>query len=240
MLKNCRYQNFYFVFIFYYYHKLEEQEQAERLAESLHMQLTHAAIDLNHMRTMQTQAASYRHDMRHHFTYLQALAGTGNLDKIQEYIQTAQSDLDAITPKRFCSNELINLLLSAYDTKAESKGISLLVQASIPAELPLSDTKLCAILSNALENALHASIETEEKFIQVQLAERNQTLLIQISNPFIGTVAFENGLPVSTQTGHGFGTKNIAAIADSYHGQFQFFAKDEIFTVRVLLPLVET
>ena len=48
---------FYFVFIFYYYHKLEEQEQAERLAESLHMQLTHAAIDLNHMRTMQTQAA---------------------------------------------------------------------------------------------------------------------------------------------------------------------------------------
>lgn len=111
---------FYFVFIFYYYHKLEEQEQAERLAESLHMQLTHAAIDLNHMRTMQTQAASYRHDMRHHFTYLQALAGTGNLDKIQEYIQTAQSDLDAITPKRFCSNELINLLLSAYDTKAES------------------------------------------------------------------------------------------------------------------------
>lgn len=28
---------FYFVFIFYYYHKLEEQEQAERLAESLHM-----------------------------------------------------------------------------------------------------------------------------------------------------------------------------------------------------------
>lgn len=231
---------FYFVFIFYYYHKLEEQEQAERLAESLHMQLTHAAIDLNHMRTMQTQAASYRHDMRHHFTYLQALAGTGNLDKIQEYIQTAQSDLDAITPKRFCSNELINLLLSAYDTKAESEGISLLVQASIPAELPLSDTKLCAILSNALENALHASIETEEKFIQVQLAERNQTLLIQISNPFIGTVSFQNGLPVSTQAGHGFGTKNIAAIADSYHGQFQFFAKDEIFTVRVLLPLVET
>ena len=113
---------FYFVFIFYYYHKLEEQEQAERLAESLHMQLTHAAIDLNHMRTMQTQAASYRHDMRHHFTYLQALAGTGNLDKIQEYIQTVQSDLDAITPKRFCSNELINLLLSAYDTKSGIRG----------------------------------------------------------------------------------------------------------------------
>ena len=37
-----------------------------------------------------------------------------------------------------------------------------------------------------------------------------------------------------------FTMQNIAAIADSYHGQFQFFAKDEIFTVRVLLPLVET
>lgn len=229
----------YFIFIFYYYRKLEERERSEHLAESLHMQLSHAATNLNHMRSMQDQAAAYRHDMRHHFTYLQALAATGNMEKITEYINNVQSDLDAITPQRFCSNELINLLLSAYHTKADQNGISLQVHASVPENLILSDTKLCAILSNALENALHATVSTTEKRIHVQLAERNHALLIQISNPFTGSISFQYGLPVSSKNGHGLGTKNIATIAESYHGQYQFFTKDNVFTVRVLLPLTD-
>lgn len=228
---------FYFVFIIYYYHRLEAQEEAEHLAETLNMQLDHAAADLNHMRSMQAQAVSYRHDMRHHFTYLQALAATGNIDKVTEYIQSVQSDLDDITPQRFCSNELINLVLSAYNTKAESEGITLQIHASVPEKLSLSDTKLCAIISNALENALIATAGTKGKNIQIQLAERNQALLIQISNPFTGTISFKNGMPLSGKSGHGIGTKNIAAITESYHGQYQFFIKDQIFTVRVLLPL---
>ena len=228
---------FYFVFIIYYYRRLEAQDEAERLAESLHMQLEHAATNLNHLRTMQAQAVSYRHDMRHHFTYLQALAATGNIDKVTEYIQSVQTDLDEITPQRFCANELINLVLSAYNTRAESEGITLQIHASVPENLSLSDTKLCAIISNALENALHATAGAGNKTIQVKLAERNQALLIQISNPFTGTVTFRNGMPLSGRSGHGIGTKNIAAIAESYHGQYQFFVKDQIFTIRVLLPL---
>lgn len=92
-------------------------------------------------------------------------------------------------------------------------------------------------LSNALENALYATEQEVEKSIQVQLVERNSTLLIQISNPFTGTVTYENGIPCSSKDNHGFGTKSIATIVDSYNGQYEFVAENHVFTVRVLLPL---
>ena len=228
---------FYFVFIIYYYRELALQEQAKHLVDSLNLQLEHAAIDLNNMRTMQTQAITYRHDLRHHCTYLQTLASTGDLEKITDYLNTIQSDIEAITPKRFCANELINLVLSTYNAKATDKKISLNIQASVPKDLPVSDTKLCAILSNALENALYATEQAAGKSIQVQLAERNSTLLIQISNPFTGTVTYDKDIPSSSKDHHGFGTKSIAAIVDSYNGQYEFTAENQVFTVRILLPL---
>ncbi|MBO5302963.1 MAG: sensor histidine kinase [Lachnospiraceae bacterium] len=201
------------------------------------MQLKHAAITLDNMRAMQTQTVTYRHDMRHHFSYLQALAATGDLEKIQNYIHTIQSDIDDITPQRFCQNELVNLILSTYDTKAVKKQITLNIQAPIPKDLPISDTKLCAILSNALENALQATEKSGNKTIEVRLAIHNSALLIQINNPFAGTVAYNNQIPSASQSNHGFGTKSIAAIVDAYHGQYEFMAENQVFTVRVLLPL---
>jgi len=39
----------------------------------------------------------YRHDMRHHFTLLQVLAAENNLAKIQQYLNTAQKDIEGLT-----------------------------------------------------------------------------------------------------------------------------------------------
>lgn len=44
-------------------------------------------------RTMQTQAITYRHDLRHHCTYLQALASAGDLEKITDYLNAIQPDI---------------------------------------------------------------------------------------------------------------------------------------------------
>lgn len=230
---------FYVVFIIYYYRELASQAQAEHLAESLHLQLEHASMTLDNMRTMQTQTITYRHDMRHHFSYLQALADSNDIEKIKAYIQSIQADIDTITPKKYCQNELINLVLSTYDAKAEKRNISLNVQSAVPRDLPIADTRLCAILSNALENALLATEKETKKSIQVRLAVRNASLLIQISNPFSGAITYSNNIPSTTSDNHGFGTKSIANIVDSYQGQYEFLAENQMFTVRILLPLSE-
>ena len=56
-------------------------------------------------------------------------------------------------------------------------------------------------------------------------------------NPYAGQVTIRNGLPVSTQDGHGYGCHSIQAIAQRNGGLCSFTAENSLFTLRVVLPL---
>lgn len=230
---------FYFCFVVTYYRELTLKEEARHQSETMSLQLSYAATTLDHMRSLHESTITYRHDMRHHLGYIQMLAASGKLEKIQSYIHEIQSDLEAITPQNFCQNEVLNLILSTYDLKAKKQGIALEVRADVPAKLPVCDRDLCVILSNALENALHATLKAFEKNIHVRLSVKNSALLLQVSNPFVGTVVFEDNLPVATppRKNHGIGTRSIAAIVDSRNGQYSFSTEGERFLLRILLPM---
>lgn len=228
---------FHFLFTIIYHRELTLKEEADHQSETLSLQIQHAAATLDNMRQLQDNTITYRHDMRHHLGCIQALAASGNLEKLQQYIHALQSDIETVTPKKFCQNEVISLILSTYDLKATKKGILLDIHADVPGNISISDTHLCTLLSNALENALNATIEAADKTISVRLAVRSSSLLIQISNPFQGEITFADNLPVSTKENHGLGSKSIAAIVNSYNGQYEFFAEHQLFTMRILLPL---
>lgn len=229
----------YLVFILYYHQKLAQQEQRQHEIDLLNLQLEHAANTLEQMRNIQTQTITYRHDMRHHCTLLQGLAATGDIEKINHYLNTLQADIESITPQKFCSNEFINLILSTYYTKASNKDIALDIKCTVPQTLSITDTQLCAILSNALENAIEATAQTTQRTIKVRLAIHNRALLIQIVNPYNGTITYNEKLPVSTQYNHGIGTKSIANIVSYYNGQYEFLSENQVFTLKVLLPLTD-
>ena len=110
---------FYFVFVLLYYSETQKHASIQRERDILDTQLRQAQTEFASLRQMQQNAAAYRHDMRHHFALLQRLAIEGHVDEIKEYLKTAQSDIDAITPLRFCENETINLILSSFATKAQ-------------------------------------------------------------------------------------------------------------------------
>lgn len=228
---------FYFLIIITYCKELALKAETTHQAETLNLQLQYSASTLENMRHLQENTMTYRHDMRHHLNYMQMLASSGHLEKLQNYIHAIQSDIEAVTPANFCRNEIVNLILSTYNLKAAKKDVYLDVHADVPEHISISDTNLCVVLSNALENALNATIETTEKIIHVKLAVRNSSLLIQISNPYLDEIIFKDHLPVSSKENHGFGTKSIASIVNAYHGQYEFFTENQLFILRILLPL---
>ena len=62
-------------------------------------------------------------------------------------------------------------------------------------------------------------------------------LLLEIRNPYAGTVELRDGLPVSRRTGHGYGCRSIRSIAEQYGGLCAFAADSGIFTLQVVLPM---
>ena len=181
---------------------------------------------------MQQNAAAYRHDMRHHFSLLQGLASKGRTEEIKEYLRTAQSDIDAITPIRFCENETVNLILSAFATKAKHSDIQLTVEAKLPDSLTFSDTELCSLLSNALENAIQATekiANSDERHIKLRIFSKNNKLCLDIRNTYQTEPLFHQGLPVSQEPGHGFGIKSMAHIVEKHGGVYRFSVEDGWF-----------
>jgi len=223
---------FYFVFVLFYYAETQKQASIQRERDMLDTQFRQAQTEFASLRQLQQNAAAYRHDMRHHFALLQGLASKEHIEEIKEYLRTAQSDMDAITPIRFCENETVNLILSAFAAKAKQSGILLTIDAKLPDTLPFSDTELCSLLSNALENAIQASEhipDSNKRYIKLRVYSKNNKLCIDIRNSYQTEPIFHQGLPVTKKQGHGFGTKSMAHIVEKHGGVCQFSVKDGWF-----------
>ncbi|WP_369283018.1 sensor histidine kinase [Oscillibacter sp. GMB15532] len=223
---------FYFVFVILYYAETQKQAALQRERDMLDAQFRVAQTEFASLRQLQNNAAAYRHDMRHHFSLLQGLAAEEHIEEIKEYLRTAQSDMDAITPTRFCENETVNLILSAFAARAAHAEILLTVEAHLPDALPFSDTELCSLLSNALENAVLACESISEcgkRRISLRIYSKNTKLCIDIRNSYQTEPVFYESLPVAKEQGHGFGTKSMVHIVEKHGGVFQFSVKDGWF-----------
>jgi sensor histidine kinase YesM len=233
------------VFLFYFllpsiYRTLREKQVMESAKDALQQQLGSAEDRIVLLNETNMQMATYRHDMRHQLILLNGLLAEGKTERAQEFVKTVMADLNALTPKRFCENETVNLLCSSYDSKTRNLGVQLKINARLPESLPLSDTELCSVISNGLENALQAASQPElsDKWIEFYCEVKQNKLFIQIQNTYTGQVVMKNGMPVSTRDGHGYGCHSIQTIAQCNGGLCSFKAENGVFTLRVSFSLL--
>lgn len=134
------------------------------------------------------------------------------------------------------------LFLPAFHLQSQRQGTVLTVDASLPNDVAISDTELCSLLSNGLENALHAvaDLPADRKQISLYCGVRQNKLLIEIRNPCAGPIAMRDGLPVSDREGHGYGCRSIQAIAQRNGGLCVFSAQQGQFLLQIMLPVLET
>lgn len=231
------------VFLFYFlllhnYKTLSEKRELETTQAALSQKLTAAEAQVSYLNRTQAQTAVYQHDMRHHLTLLNTLLETGQASQAQEYIRKVQADIAAITPKRWCENETVNLLCSAFAEKAKKEQVRLQIDVKLPQTLPVSDTELCSLLSNGLENALRTAAHNQEPYRRVSLycALRLNKLLIEIKNPCFTPVPMRDGLPLTDREGHGYGCRSMRSIAQKNGGICTFTAENSEFSVQIMLP----
>lgn len=232
------------VFLFYFllpylYKTLSEKMLMQSAQDVLKQEISLAENQISLLNETNAQMAVYRHDIRHQFIALEGLLSCGKTEQAQAFVKTTMADLEAITPKRFCENEMVNLLCSAYESKAKRLGVCLKINAPFPKNPALSDTELCSVISNGLENALRAAsrLETPDKWVEFYCTVKQKKVFIQIQNPYIDQVLIKDGLPVSTQEGHGYGCYSIQSIVQRNGGLCSFETENGLFILRIALSL---
>ena len=212
----------------------EARAHLEQLQNSLNLQVGQAVREIEALRESQQKTRAYRHDLRHHLQYLSGCLENGQYEQAQRYIHEINAEIEAARVVTYCENEAANLIFSAFAARAEAQGVKFSLQAVLPHILPISESDLCVLLSNALENALHACKGADDS-IEVQTYERNEKFFLQVVNDCREAVRFEDGIPVTDRPGHGIGVSSICAIVERYGGLYSFSVKEGKFVLRVSL-----
>ena len=81
-------------------------------------------------------------------------------------------------------------------------------------------------------------MESSDRWIDLYCGIKRNQLLIEIENPYAGSVTMEDGLPVTAEAGHGYGCRSIRAIVVQHGGLYTFSLENGIFTLQIVLPLL--
>jgi hypothetical protein len=159
-----------------------------------------------------------------------------------EYLNEVSQTYDDTVIKTYCKNEMVNSVLSIYNSRFEERRIHWEVQVSIGEKLPCSEMMFCAILSNVLENAMHAvqELPQEKRLIQLALSEKSGHLLLMAKNTVQNAPVFIDGVPVTERSGHGLGARSIVYYVEKLNGQYQFFMENGDFVVMIIIPATNT
>ena len=230
-------------FSFLLYNSAEERRRSllRQAQDGLELQMTQAAREISALRESQAQAVQYRHDLRHHLQYILSCIENRQTDRAKEYISGICEEIETQKVRRFCENEAANLILSAFAQRAEKMGIRLDIRGTVPAVLHISDSDLCVVLSNALENALHACLPPDGAgmadtiAVEFRFQKQNGRLFLRVVNPCREAVRFEKGIPVSDRPGHGIGIQSIRAVVERCGGGCTFLAEDGRFILKLFL-----
>jgi two-component system sensor histidine kinase AgrC len=222
----------YFIFSVIYLKTLYEKKKVE-IEQALFRALANQSIaEIEALRKSELQTAIYRHDLRHHMSYLSACIEKNNLEEAHSYIAKVSEGINNTKVIRYSENETVNLILSSYSAKAADKKIHSEFNITTVDFSKISVPDLCSLLSNALENAINACEEIPDigkRFLRLHIYSRNNRLCIDIRNSYQLEPVFHQDFPVAKEQGHGFGTKSMAYIVEKYGGVYRFFIMDASF-----------
>lgn len=176
-----------------------------------------------------------RHDFRHKLQTISRLIENKEYDQLENVVAKYGETLEETKIKRYCENVVLDAVFSSYIQRAEALKINITTNIKIPQVLPVNDIELATVFANAIENAIHAceKLNEENRYISIKVISVPK-FMVQIENTYDGNSEFnENGLPVTHEEGHGFGTRSIAAFCDKNNAFYDFKADKEKFTLRI-------
>lgn len=227
----------YLVFLMVYFREYENKQELKQYSDLREIQIQSMQKEIEQVKISSQKLAILRHDMRHQLNIILTQLQNDHPDKAQEYIHEISSAYDDTIIASYSRNEMLNSVLSIYHSRFTDKGFSLNCNVSTGKDLPCLDLAICTILSNALENSMHAleNLESSSKWAKLTLSQKKNHLLFQLENPVEKIPEFVDGVPVSNRNGHGIGVKSIIYYVDQLNGQCHFSITDHCFVLRIII-----
>ena len=179
-----------------------------------------------------------KHDIRHFIGTMSRLVEGGRFDELKEFLKEYGEKTEIEQLPVFCENVVANSIIGYYYLRAKESGIPFESRCNIGMQTAMSDSDLCIVLGNALENAIEACRQkdnSERRFASVKAGTIKGQWLLKVKNSYNGQLEIRDGRYISSKDGksHGLGIRNIEKVAETYGGFVKIEHDDMEFTLMV-------
>lgn len=172
---------------------------------------------------------SFRHDIKNHIFVVKELLQNGRPEEAMDYIGDMESMTMELSFPCSTNNPVVDMLVGNKLGMAGVLGIDVHCSLILPYPCLVRDIDFCVILSNALDNAIHACqrmVCGEEKYIRLTGRIQGDFILLEVEN------SFHQG---ENPPQRGTGLSNVKAVAEKYHGAMSIKTEGGVFFLSVLL-----
>ncbi len=192
--------------------------------------------------TMYEKMRMWRHDYRNHIQLMKALLSNGEIDKLKDYLDELDKDLNSLDTVVKTGNSMCDAILNSKISLAISKQIKVKVDAHIPVKLKMSELDLCVIIGNLFDNAIEASLKLpeEKRQIRIYMDMKKTQLYISFTN-FTSVnkqTKVNNRFNTTKGEEHGLGLVRIDSIIDRLDGYLSRNSEDGAYTTEILIPQI--
>lgn len=213
--------------------KLHEISQQDNI---LRIQVANMIARVEEFSAAEEKFRIERHNFRHKMQTICRMIEDEQFEELKKLASEYADTIQDTQVRRYCNSPVLDAVLAAYLQRAKSKGIEVSCCIAFPDDLRCSETELATVFANAIENAIFAceKLPEHQRFIKIQVLTTPR-FMIQISNSYNGDAELDdNGIPISREEGHGFGTRSIVSFCEKSGALYEFKADGSTFALRLV------
>ena len=225
-----------------------DQKYAAEVAKNLDLQYQYDSLRAEYrilcdqqrdIEVLHENTRRLKHDMKNHIMVIASYLGNGETDEAKEYLSVVLDNLNRVYSYIQTGNAVMNYVINSKLEYAQRCGIPFKAEIENLSFARMGSVDFAAVLSNALDNAIEASLRASGKLIYVSICKKRGYDVITVKNKTDKSVLDENPDLHSTKPdnqNHGCGVKQIKDIVEKYDGMTDIYEEEGMFCISMMIP----
>lgn len=218
---------------------LREKQKKELVLLKANMEKHH----YENIEIINERQAKYMHDITNYLKTIGILAQEEKNEEISAMLDSMEIHINSLSMEQYTNSKILNAILCEKKDDAEKKRIEFSIHVDPYIDFSFIDEiDLITIVGNILDNAIEASCNVMDRFIDISIvmAQKNHFFMIKVDNSYDGNVLIRNNKLISLKTDdnqHGFGLDNVKDVLKKYEGFMEYEMENDIFSVVIVIPV---
>lgn len=182
----------------------------------------------------ENELSTLRHDILNHIQTMESMLSASETESAKKLLEELKNSPQLSRSLVYTNDAAIDAILNLYSKKAASLGIKFLCKTNdMSRPVSMSALDKSTLLTNALNNALEACAQMDEKFIVVTLYSDKSRFKLRLENPSL-PLKKAHGVFISTKKdtkNHGYGILSMESVLEKYNGRLSISHLDGITTL---------